>query len=101
MSYHRANSQKLRRHNDHRDKKKPHKNQPKHQIIKFVYYPAHKGIVENEIVEKLARIATKKVQTLEPTYIVSSSEIKTENKKSLSANGKEDGTTQKIINIRT
>ena len=49
--------------------------------IKFVYCPAHKGIAENETADKLAKIAAKKVQTLEPTYIVSSSEIKTENKK--------------------
>ena len=49
--------------------------------IKFVYCPAHKGIVENETADKLAKIAAKKMQTLEPTYIVSSSEIKTENKK--------------------
>ena len=48
--------------------------------IKFVYCPAHKGIVENETADKLAKIA-KKVQTLEATYIVTSSEIKTENKK--------------------
>ena len=40
-----------------------------------------KGIVENETADKLAKIAAKKAQTLEPTYIVSSSEIKTENKK--------------------
>ena len=43
--------------------------------IKFVYCPTHKGIVENETADKL---------TVE-----------------LSANGKEDGATQKIINIRT
>ena len=49
--------------------------------IKFVYCPAHKGIVENETADKLAKIAAEKVQTLEPNYIVSSSEIKTENKK--------------------
>ena len=49
--------------------------------IKFVYCPAHKGIVDNEIADKLAKIAAKKAQTLGPTYIVSSSNIKTENKK--------------------
>ena len=49
--------------------------------IKFVYCPAHKGIAENETADKLANIATKKTQTRKPTYIVSSSEIKTENKK--------------------
>ena len=51
------------------------------KLIKFVYRPAHKRIVENETADKLAKIAAKKVQTLDPTYIVSSSEIKTENKK--------------------
>ena len=49
--------------------------------IKFVYCPAHKGIVENETAVKLAKVAAKTAQTLEPTYIVSSSEVKTENKK--------------------
>ena len=49
--------------------------------IKFVYCPAHNRTVENETADKLAKIAAKKAQTLEPTYIVSSSEIKTENKK--------------------
>ena len=39
------------------------------------------GIVENETADKLGKIAAKKAQTLEPTYIVSLSEIKTENKK--------------------
>ena len=68
--------------------------------IKFVYCPAHKGLVENETADKLAKIAAKKAQTLEPTYIILSSEIKHENKW-LSENTKEDGTTQKIINIRT
>ena len=49
--------------------------------IKLVYCPPHKGIVENETADKLGKIAAKKAQTLEPTYIVSLSEIKTENKK--------------------
>ena len=101
MSHHRANSQKYHDITITEIRKNLIKISQSIKSIKFVYYPDHKGIVENEIVEKLARIATKKVQTLEPTYIVSSSEIKTENKKSISANGKEDGTTQKIINIRT
>ena len=47
----------------------------------YIYYPAHKGIVKNETADTLAKIAAKKMQTLEPTYIASSSEIKTENKK--------------------
>ena len=66
--------------------------------IKFVYCPAHNGIVENETAEKLAKIAAKKVQTLEPTYIVSSSEIKTENKKNYSQQMpmEDDGTTKKM-----
>ena len=49
--------------------------------VKFVNFPAHKGIVENETADKLEKIAAKKAQTLKPTYIVSSSEINTENKK--------------------
>ena len=47
----------------------------------YTAQPIRKGIVENETADKLAKIAAKKAQTLEPTYIVSSSEIKTENKK--------------------
>ena len=46
----------------------------------YTAQPIRKGIVENETADKLTKIAAKKAQTLEPTYIVSS-EIKTENKK--------------------
>ena len=45
--------------------------------IKFVYHPVHKEIFENETADKLAKIEAKKAQALEPTYTVSSSEIKT------------------------
>ena len=44
--------------------------------IKIVYCPAHKGIKENETADALAKIATKKAKTLEPTL-----DIKTETSK--------------------
>ena len=41
----------------------------------------HKGIKENEIADELAKVATKKAKTLEPTYNITIWDIKTKNSK--------------------
>ena len=45
--------------------------------IKKIYCPALKGIKDNETAAALAKIATKKAKTLEPTYNIITSDIKT------------------------
>ena len=49
--------------------------------IKIIYCPAHKGIKDNETADTLAKIATKKAKTLEPTYNITTLDIKTETSK--------------------
>ena len=36
--------------------------------MNITYCPAHKGIKDSETADALAKIATKKAKTLEPTY---------------------------------
>ena len=47
----------------------------------MLFSPQHKGIKDNETVDALAKIATKKAKTIEPTYNITKSDLKIENSK--------------------
>ena len=49
--------------------------------VKTIYCPPHKGIKDNKTADALAKIATTKAKTLEPTYNITTSDTKTENSK--------------------
>ena len=60
--------------------------------------PQHKEIKDNETVDALAKIATKKAKTIEPTYNITKSDLKTENSKFTHEKWqKEDGTIHPTI----